>query len=43
VVDNIEDFRALDPFFLIIEEGLRVYVDGDHFSTCSPKTSSSTS
>jgi ketosteroid isomerase-like protein len=31
VVDNIEDFRALDPFFRIIEEGLRVYVDGDHF------------
>jgi ketosteroid isomerase-like protein len=31
VVDNIEDFRALDPFFRIIEEGLRTYVDGDHF------------
>ena len=31
MVDNIEDFRALDPFFRIIEEGLRVYVDGDHF------------
>ena len=31
VVDNIEDFRALDPFFRIIEEGLRDYVDGDHF------------
>jgi hypothetical protein len=31
VVDNIEDFRALDPFFRIIEEGLRGYVDGGHF------------
>ena len=31
MVDNIEDFRALDPFFRIIEEGLREYVDGDHF------------
>ncbi len=31
MVDNIEDFRALDPFFRIIEEGLRGYVDGDHF------------
>jgi hypothetical protein len=31
VVDNIEDFRALDPFFRIIEEGLREYVNGDHF------------
>jgi hypothetical protein len=31
VVDNIEDFRALDPFFRIIEDGLREYVDGYHF------------
>ena len=31
MVDNIEDFRALDPFFRIIEEGLREYVGGDHF------------
>ena len=29
--DRIEDFRALDPFFRIIEEGLRGLVDGDHF------------
>ncbi len=28
---NIEDFRALDPFFRIIEEGLRGHVDGEHF------------
>jgi ketosteroid isomerase-like protein len=31
VIDNIEDFRALDPFFRIIEEGLRGYTDGEHF------------
>lgn len=31
MVDNIEDFRALDPFFRIIEDGLREYVDGYHF------------
>jgi ketosteroid isomerase-like protein len=31
VVDNIEDFQALDPFFRVIEEGLRGYADGEHF------------
>lgn len=31
MIDNIEDFRALDPFFRVIEEGLRGYADGDHF------------
>ncbi len=28
---DIEDFRALDPFFRIIEKGLQGLVDGDHF------------
>jgi uncharacterized protein len=31
VPDRIEDFRALDPFFRIVEEGLRAHVDGEHF------------
>jgi uncharacterized protein len=31
VIDNIEDFQALDPFFRVIEEGLRGYTDGEHF------------
>jgi ketosteroid isomerase-like protein len=31
VVDDIGDFRALDPFFRTVEEGLREYVDGGHF------------
>ena len=31
MIRDIEDFRALDPFFRIIEEGLRDLVDGDHF------------
>jgi uncharacterized protein len=31
VPDRFEDFRALDPFFRIIEEGLRGYADGEHF------------
>jgi ketosteroid isomerase-like protein len=26
-----EDFRALDPFFRIIEQGLQDVADGDHF------------
>jgi uncharacterized protein len=29
--DGMEDFRALDPFFRIIEEGLQKYTDGEHF------------
>lgn len=27
---DIEDFRALDPFFRIIEQGLQGLADGDH-------------
>jgi len=30
-VDHMEDFRALDPFFRVIEEGLDGLVDGGHF------------
>ncbi|WP_028935516.1 nuclear transport factor 2 family protein [Pseudonocardia spinosispora] len=30
-VENLEDFRALDPFFRTIEQGLKGRVDGDHF------------
>jgi uncharacterized protein len=28
---DLEDFRALDPFFRIIERGLQGLADGDHF------------
>ena len=31
MIRDIEDFRALDPFFRIIEHGLRGLADGDHF------------
>ena len=31
MIRDIEDFRALDPFFRIIEKGLQGLVDGDHF------------
>jgi ketosteroid isomerase-like protein len=31
LIGDMEDFRALDAFFRIIEEGLRGLVDGDHF------------
>ena len=31
MIDNIDDFRALDPFFRIIEQGLAGLVDGGHF------------
>lgn len=31
MIDNIEDFQALDPFFRVIEQGLRGYADGGHF------------
>lgn len=31
MIRDIEDFRALDPFFRIIEQGLQGLVDGDHF------------
>ena len=30
MIDNMDDFRALDPFFRIIEQGLDGYVDGEH-------------
>jgi hypothetical protein len=30
-IRDIEDFRALDPFFRIIEQGLESLVDGGHF------------
>ena len=31
MIRDIDDFRALDPFFRIIEQGLQGLVDGDHF------------
>jgi len=31
VIENMSDFRALDPFFRIIEQGLAEFVEGDHF------------
>jgi uncharacterized protein len=31
MASDIEDFKALDPFFRIIEQGLREHVDGSHF------------
>ena len=31
MIDNMDDFRALDPFFRIIEQGLAGLMDGDHF------------
>lgn len=31
MIHNIEDFQALDPFFRVIEQGLRGYADGEHF------------
>jgi uncharacterized protein len=30
-IEHLEDFRALDAFFEIIEEGVAGLVDGDHF------------
>jgi ketosteroid isomerase-like protein len=30
-ISNLDDFRALDPFFRIIEQGLAGLADGDHF------------
>ncbi len=30
-ISNLDDFRALDPFFRIIEEGLTGLADGEHF------------
>jgi ketosteroid isomerase-like protein len=31
VIENTDDFRALDPFFRVIEQGLAGFVDGEHF------------
>ena len=31
VAEHMEDFRALEPFFRVIEEGLDGLVDGGHF------------
>jgi hypothetical protein len=31
LIRDIEDFRALDPFFRIVEQGLQGLADGDHF------------
>ena len=31
LIRDMDDFRALDPFFRIIEEGLNGLVDGNHF------------
>jgi len=31
VIDNKDDFRVLDPFFRVIEQGLAGFVDGEHF------------
>jgi uncharacterized protein len=30
-IGNLDDFRALDPFFRIIEQALAGLVDGEHF------------
>jgi uncharacterized protein len=30
-VANMEDFKALEPFFRVIESGLEGLVDGGHF------------
>jgi uncharacterized protein len=38
-VGNLADFRALDPFFRIIEEGAAGLADGGTSSTCWPRTS----
>ena len=31
MIRDIDDFRALDPFFRIIEQGLQDLADGEHF------------
>lgn len=31
MIRGTDDFRALDPFFRIIEEGLQGFADGEHF------------
>ena len=30
-ITNLDDFKALDPFFRIIEKGLEGIADGGHF------------
>jgi uncharacterized protein len=30
-ITNLDDFKALDPFFRIIEKGLDGIADGEHF------------
>jgi uncharacterized protein len=30
-ITNLDDFKALDPFFRIIEKGLDGFADGGHF------------
>jgi uncharacterized protein len=30
-INDLDDFKALDPFFRIIEEGLDGLADGGHF------------
>jgi ketosteroid isomerase-like protein len=30
-IENLADFRALDPFFAVIAQGLAGLVDGEHF------------
>ena len=30
-VTDLDDFKSLDPFFRIIEQGLRGLADGEHF------------
>src|SRR5712672_3315311 len=39
-ITDLDDFKALDPFFRIIEKGLKGIADAS--STCWPKTLSST-
>ncbi len=31
VIEDLDDFKGLDPFFRIIEQGLGGLVDGEHF------------
>ena len=31
MIENTDDFRALEPFFRVIERGLAEFVDGEHF------------
>jgi hypothetical protein len=30
-ISDLDDFKALDPFFLIIAKGLEGFADGEHF------------